>query len=67
MNMREFKLTNEDDAIFYDLYLGDDVCSPAYEYHISDRNDYAVMRALMSASAYGCRATAQRMAANIGL
>ncbi len=65
--MREYRLTNEDDSIFFDLYLGDDVCSPAYEYHISDRNDYAVMRALTSASKCGCRATAQRMAANIGL
>ena len=60
-------LTNEDEVVFYEKNLGNEgvyyVGSPAYEYAITDRNDYAVMLSLTVMSKVGCPATKRRFLA----
>lgn len=58
------RLTNEDEVVFHDKCLGNEgpyyIGSPAYEYAITDRNDYAVMLGLTAMSEVGCPATKRR-------
>lgn len=57
------RLTQEDEAIWdFDLDLSH---FDEYEYVIADRNDAAVMLALTTLSANGCRATKNRLLAGI--
>ena len=64
------RMTGIDEVIFYDKFLGNQDSqgyfeSPAYSYEIADRNDYALMAALTTASLSGCRATKNRLLAGL--